>query len=339
MDKKEIRIIYLYEFNLGHNAAEATRNINTAFGNGTASDRTTRRWFEKFRSGDTDLENMPRGHKPTVIENTILKDMVEEDSRLTIREIAVRMNIHYSTVSRHLQAMGKVKKLDKWVPHELTENNKIRRLEISSSLLSRHNNEGLLHRLITCDEKWILYDNRRRSAQWLDADEAPKHMPKPNLHPRMILVSVWWSARGVVHFSFLKRGETINSDKYCQEIDIMYEKLRIQQPALVNRRGVLLLHDNARPHTAKQIFKKLAELKCEVLPHPPYSPDLSPTDYHFFKHLDRFLIGKVFREEMDVKTAFTEFIASRTLDFFQKGIGALISRWEKCIEVDGDYFD
>ena len=46
-------------------------------------------------------------------------------------------------------------------------------------------------------------------------------------------------------FSFLKRGGTINSDKYYQEIHIMYEKLRIQQLALVNRRGVLLFHDNA----------------------------------------------------------------------------------------------
>ncbi|KOC58840.1 hypothetical protein WH47_01702 [Habropoda laboriosa] len=32
----------------------------------------------------------------------------------------------------------------------------------------------------------------------------------------------------------------------------MYKTLRVQQPTLVNRRGVLLLHNNARPHIAKQ---------------------------------------------------------------------------------------
>ncbi|XP_017791899.1 PREDICTED: LOW QUALITY PROTEIN: piggyBac transposable element-derived protein 4-like [Habropoda laboriosa] len=122
-----------------------------------------------------------------------------------------------------------------------------------------------------------LTGNMKQHEPWLDADETPKHMPKPNLHSRKTLVSVWWSAKDVAHYSFLKK------------------------PALVNRRGVLLLHDNARPHIAKQTVKKLAELKCEVLPHPPYSADLSPTDYNFFKHLDDFLNGKMFKEECAIQ--------------------------------------
>ncbi|RLU17526.1 hypothetical protein DMN91_009761 [Ooceraea biroi] len=339
MENKEIRIISLYEFKLGHSAALATRNINTAFGEGSANERRTRRWFEKFRSGDTNLDNLPRGHAPFVIDDTILKDMIEVDPTLTVREVAERLNVHHSTVVRHLRRLGKVKKLDKWVPHELMERDKIRRLETCISLLSRHNNDGILHRIVTCDEKWILYDNRRRSAQWLNVNEPPKRMPKPNLHPKKIMVSVWWSSKGIVHYSFNKQGEAINADKYCQEIDIMYANLCAQQPALVNRHGVLLLHDNAKPHVAKKTIKKLSELNIEVLPHPPYSPDISPTDYHLFKHLDGFLTGKVFQEEKRVKDAFHEFIGSCSSDFFKHGIDTLVSRWNKCIEIDGDYFD
>jgi len=47
MENKEIRILYLYEFKLGHTAADATRNINTAFGKGTVNERTTRRWLTR----------------------------------------------------------------------------------------------------------------------------------------------------------------------------------------------------------------------------------------------------------------------------------------------------
>ena len=43
-------------------------------------------------------------------------------------------------------------------------------------------------------------------------------------------------------------------------------------------KGGVLLHDNARPHTAETLRK----LKFKVMAHPPYSPDLSPTDYHLF---------------------------------------------------------
>src|SRR5699024_11886658 len=57
LSKAQIRVILLHKFKLGHNTADATRNVNRAWGDGTASDRTTRRWFEKFRNGDTNLED------------------------------------------------------------------------------------------------------------------------------------------------------------------------------------------------------------------------------------------------------------------------------------------
>ena len=58
------------------------------------------------------------------------------------------------------------------------------RFEVASSLLLRNKKEPFLDRILTCDEKWILYDNTRRCGQWLDYDEHPKHCPKPDLHPK-----------------------------------------------------------------------------------------------------------------------------------------------------------
>ena len=57
-----------------------------------------------------------------------------------------------------------------------------------------------------------------------------------------------------------------------------------------------------------QCLKKLNELGYEVLPYQSYSPDLSPTNYHFFKHLDNFLQGKHFRNQQDAENAFQEFV-------------------------------
>ena len=69
--------------------------------------------------------------------------------------------------------------MDEWVPHELNENHKRKRFEISSTLLLRNQNDPFLNRIVTLDEKWFLYDNLKRSAQWLDADKSPQHFPKP----------------------------------------------------------------------------------------------------------------------------------------------------------------
>ncbi|EYB94144.1 hypothetical protein Y032_0023g695 [Ancylostoma ceylanicum] len=71
--------------------------------------------------------------------------------------------------------------MDHRVPHELNAEQMLRRYQISSELLLRYENEPFLDRIVTCDEKWILYDNRKRSSQWLDKDEPSKKFPKKKL--------------------------------------------------------------------------------------------------------------------------------------------------------------
>ena len=148
---------------------------------------------------------------------------------------------------------------------------------------------------LMCNEKSILYDNLQWPSQWLDRKEAPKHFPKPNLHPKKVIVTVWWSSAHMIHFSFLNPSETITSQKYAQQINEMHWKLQCLQPALINRKDPILLHNNNQLHVAQPMIQNSNKLGYKVLPHPPYLPDLSPTDCHFFKHLDNFLQGNTSR--------------------------------------------
>ena len=220
-------------------------------------------------------------------------------------------------IIRHLKQIGKVKKLCKWVAHELTANQKNCSFEVSSFLLL-HNNEPFLDRIVTCNEKWILYDNQWRPAQWLDREEAPKHLPKPNLHQKKFMVTIWWSAACLIHYSYLNLGDTITSEKYAQQIDEMHKKLQYLQLALVNRISLVLLHDSAWPHITHSTLQKLNKLDHKVLPHPPHSPALLPTSYHFFVCLNNFLQGKRFHHQK-AEIAFQEFIESQSIDFYATG--------------------
>jgi histone-lysine N-methyltransferase SETMAR len=134
------------------------------------------------------------------------------------------------------------------------------------ALLLRNKNEPFLDRILTCDESWILYDNRRRSSQWLHYNEETKHFPKPMLHQKKVMVIVWWSTAGVIHYNFLNPDETITAEKYCREIDEIHRTLREKQTALVSRKGLILLHDNARPHVLQ-----LNKLSYQTLSHSSYS--------------------------------------------------------------------
>ena len=63
------------------------------------------------------------------------------------------------------------------------------------------------------------------------------------------------------------------------------KEFKEKQPELATRKGVIFHQDNARPHTSLVTRKKLLELDWEVKPHPPYGPDLAPSDYHLFRSL------------------------------------------------------
>ena len=84
---------------------------------------------------------------------------------------------------------------------------------------------------------------------------------------KKVMITVWWPAAGLIHYSFLNPDKIITSEKYAQQINEMHQKLQL---ALVNRKGSIL-HDNTQQHIAQPMLQKLNKLGCKILPHPPYS--------------------------------------------------------------------
>ena len=135
---------------------------------------------------------------------------------------------------------------------------------------------------------------------------SPKALPKAKLAPKNGYGHCLVVCFPSINYSFLNPGETITSEKYTDKIDEMNQKLQSLQPTLVNRMS-LIFHDNAGLHITQPMLQKLNKLDYEALLHESYSPDVSPNNYHFFKHLDNFLQGKYFhncwRENMPSKSS------------------------------------
>uniref|UniRef100_A0A4W6C880 Histone-lysine N-methyltransferase SETMAR n=1 Tax=Lates calcarifer TaxID=8187 RepID=A0A4W6C880_LATCA len=104
-------------------------------------------------------------------------------------------------------------------------------------------------------------------------------------------------------------------------------------------KGVILHHDNARPHTAAQTVQTINELGWELFPHPPYSPDLAPSDFHLFGPLKAFTRGTKFESDDEVKSVVSDWLRHQSKDFYAEGIQKLVHRWEKCVTVLGDYVE
>ncbi|GFW89921.1 putative DD34D transposase [Trichonephila clavipes] len=84
----------------------------------------------------------------------------------------------------------------------------------------------------------------------LDRGEAAPTLAKPGLTARKVPLCIWWNRKGIVYYELLPYDQTLNSDLYCQQLDRL--KLAIDQkwPESANRRGVVFLEDNARPHSS-----------------------------------------------------------------------------------------
>ncbi|KAB0351132.1 hypothetical protein FD754_015989, partial [Muntiacus muntjak] len=193
-------VIFLFKFEMGHKTVEITCNINNIFGPGTASERTVQWWFKKFCKGDESLEDEQCSDRPLEVDNGQLKG--------SLKLILLKL---------HEEQIGKVKNLDKWVPYEMTANNKNCHFEVSSSLiLCNNNNEPFLN--------WMVM---------------------PNLHQKKVMVTVWWSAACLIHHSFLNPSETTASERYAQQINERHWKLM----------GPVLLHNDVQPYVAQPVLQ------------------------------------------------------------------------------------
>jgi histone-lysine N-methyltransferase SETMAR len=323
MDEQKVHIRHcmLYEFDRRSTAAEAARNICDTYGGKAINSSTCRRWFAKFRSEDTTLTDNPRSGRPVNFDDRALQALLDADPRQTTRE-AEQLNCSHTIAERHLHALGKVHKYGSSVPHQLSIDNLAQRASIFASLRFRQKHAPFLERIVTGDEKWVCY---------------PKPDVKPDLHPKKIMLCIWWDMSGVIYFELLDINQTVTADVYSQQLQRLNEVLLLKRPALANQKGVILLHDNSRSHVAKLTQQKIEQLGWEVLPHPPWSPDLSPSDYHLFLSLRNYLCNKHYEDFDELKSDLTAFFESKTVSFYRHGIELLPERWAKVVENNGDY--
>ena len=107
----------------------------------------------------------------------------------------------------------------------------------------------------------------------------------------------------------------------------------------LRRSKMFVLMDNAHPHVAKFVISKIRNLNWEILPQPPYSPHMAPSDYHLFHALNTQLQGENFADVDEVKLWVKNFFASHSPQFYRRGIEDLPRRWEQIMDSNGQYVD
>ncbi|CAF4865640.1 unnamed protein product [Rotaria socialis] len=155
--------------------------------------RTAQHWFNWFKNDNFELDDLPRAGRPLEVDMDVLKQLAEEDPRLTTWCLAERLGCSHATVETHLRELVKTWKYGVWIPHEVSPLQLQHRVDACMKLLTSHRNYQWLHNLITGDE------------------------------------NVWLGAKGIIHWELLPTGCTITADLYCKLLGRVAAKLQGKQ--------------------------------------------------------------------------------------------------------------
>ena len=146
-----------------------------------------------------------------------------------------------------------------------------------------------LHKYVTMDETCIHHftlESNWQSTEWTAAGESHPKWQKMQISAGKVLASIFWDVQGILFLNYLEKGRRHNSKYYMALLVHLMQEIAKKWPQMKKKKG-LFYQDSALCHKLITTMAKLPELHFELLPHPPYSLDLAPSDYWLFADLKR----------------------------------------------------
>jgi len=263
--------------------------LKEAFGDDVMSRTQIYEWYKAFREGRENAEDEPRSGRPSTARTDENIDRVREflnlDRPSSLREISQEMNLSYFVVQKIVTEELHMRKVcAKLVRKVLTAEQKEQRVQKSREVLDCvEADDEFLDSVISGDETWCYeYDpeSKAQSSEWhTNASPRPKKARMSKSQVKTMLI-VFFDSKGIVHKEFVPIGTTVNAAYYKEVLDRLRKRIARCRPHIVGK--WTLHHDNAPAHNAFICTSYLAKHGTSVLPHPPYSPDVSPPDFFFY---------------------------------------------------------
>lgn len=212
------------------------------------------------------------------------------------------------------------------VPRNLSDAAKLARRDLGRRVLDRFGDEWdeKIGDLLLVDEMWIYFDRPKGAKQAGRSKESPAKLT----------VTVFWNAPGVVYIDFLHGDDLITRNYFGCLLDEVREII-----SEATSREIVFLQGNAGAHREAQTVEKVQSFGWNLIPRPPHSPDLSPSDFHLYRALLNKLINRRYASGEELETAMKEYFQSKTAKFYEQGIQMLREQCTEIVEKAGDYSD
>jgi hypothetical protein len=237
---------------------EIHRELVAVYGANVMTVQYVRKWRGEFESGRVNMMDEQRSGRSSASADLVQDTdaAVQADKRVSIVKLEIRLNLSRGTVWDIVhERLGYRKVCSRCFPRQLIDEHKKTRMGSSLMLLQRYEEHGeaFLSRTVTGDESWVFHytpDCKAESITWKHPNSPVKKKFKTVQFAGKVMATVFWDAHGVILADFTPHSST-NAAAYQKTLKILKEAIRRKRPGLLTKGlGVLLLHDNARPHNA-----------------------------------------------------------------------------------------
>ena len=288
--------------------------------------------------------------RPGALNSAIKKENIEQVKRLVLqnRRISVRMisavvDLSIGSVAAILAENLKLHKVCAKFVQILSDDRRQFRVECCTDFLEIIETDlDFLNKVVTCDESWVFtYDpeNKRQSAQWKHATSPRPKEARMSRSQEKAMVIPFLDSQGIIHVGWVPRGQTVNKEYYLDVLRKFRESMRKKRPQQW-RSGQWWFHqDNAPCHKSTLVTNWMTNRGMKVVWHPPYSPDLAPSDFFLFPGMKKPLRGIRFQSTEELKDSSESYLKGLQKKDFEVAFQDWKKRMQKCIAAECNYFE
>ncbi len=325
----------------GHGCKIIKRNLDETYGIDSAySIDAVKYWIREWKSGRINADDEQRIGRPLTDLTEVLATFLEVEPYASTISIAKAFHVTKETIKRNLiDGLGYKKYASRWIPHELTNEQKAKRVEDSKDLLDLllMEQEDHFENIMTGDESWFRLQYYH-SYQWSPDRHSVPPRVRPDISSRKRMVTIFFTGLSCVCVDVMPHGNKFNSDYFCDNILEILKKNGRKGSKKKTLRKMKIHMDNCRIHNSRATSIKIENMKLERAPHPPYSPDISPLDFWFFGYAKGKLAGMTFDTEYELEAEIKKISEAVTKNDLFAVFNNWIKRLEYVIESRGDYY-
>jgi histone-lysine N-methyltransferase SETMAR len=222
----------------------------------------------------------------------------------------------------------------------LTTSQKVKRVSMAKSMLKTLEKQAAsnYHFLWTGDESWMFYEYHHQTmwaTSWEDVDE----IERSSHYQRKTMITAFFNGTGEYFLNILPRGMSMDTRYFAQEILGGLEPVCYPEDRNPHQRKIIVHFDNAPIHNTKIVMEQLQHSGFKKMDHPPYSPDLAPSDFFLFGYLKEQLKGRSFSEEEELLSALSELMSEIPPDMILRVFEDWDRRLRLCLQRKGEYVE